>query len=298
MTMTPDRFQQLLDQSTAEAPPAPPVATDLGAGRTRLRRRRTTTMATAAAAVVVVAGVVGISTRGAGEDRGLDPITPPTTPPSQSVDPVPGPPRAMNAAAVLRECRADDLPPGYFDGDESVPAAQATNFQVVAAIQSAGGRYWAACTIIQNDSEDIPTPVLYDSHGTTGQGLEMSLGPGCTPATASCLYYQLSLVDRVPGEVAAVQMELNDGTTASAQTTRGFYVINVLQRLPEGASIDEVGRLVGISGLDFIHQVTYLDASGTPLAADRFDFSGGGPNGADVEGLPRLAAYPSLRGDF
>jgi hypothetical protein len=301
MTMTPDRFRRLLDQGTADAPPAPPTTTDLEAGRARLRRRRVTSVAAAALAVVVVAGGVGVANRVGTDDRGLDPITPPSTPTSRAVDPTPDPPRGINAAAVLRDCGADDLPPGYFDGEESVPVARATSYQVVATIQSADGRYWAACTILLGDSEDIPTPVLYDSHvlgDAAHQGLEMALGSGCTPATTSCLYYALSLVDRLPAEVAAVRIELDDGTTATEPTTRGFYVINLLQRLPEGSSVDDHGRLVGISGLDFVHQVTYLDAAGTPLAAERFDFSGGGQSGGEVDGLPALSIYPSLRGDL
>ncbi len=94
------------------------------------------------------------------------------------------------------------------------------------------------------------------------------------------------------------RFDLSDGTTASAPTKRGFYAVNVLQPLPEGASVDDEGRLVGLSGLDVLHQVTYFDATGTPLAAERFDGSGGGPNGAEVDGLPPLSTYPSLSGDF
>jgi hypothetical protein len=299
--MSPERFQQLLDQSTAEAPPAPPTSTDLAVGRTRLRRHRITSAAAAALAVVVVAGGVTLATRVGTDDRGLDPVTPPSAPPSQAVDPTPELPRGINAEAVLRDCGADDFPPGYFDGPESVPVARATHYQVVATIQSADGRYWAACTILLGDSEDIPTPVLYDSHvlgDNSHQGFQMSVGSGCTPATSSCLYYEVSLLDRLPGEVAAVRIDLNDGTSATAPTKRGFYVINLLQRLPEGASVDDQGRLVGISGMDVVHQVTYLDASGTPLAAGRFDASGSGEFGGDVDGLPALSSYPPLRTDL
>jgi hypothetical protein len=298
MTMTPERFRELLDVGTADAPPAPPTRIDLEAGHTRLRRQRVATAVAAALAVVVVAGGVGLATRTGTEDRGIEPIVTPSQAVDPTVAPPLDPPRGINAEAVLRDCRSDDLPPGYFDGQETVPIARATDYQTVAAIQSADGRYWASCTILLHDSEDIPTPQLHDSQGTTGQGLKSSLGPGCSPATSKCLYYQFSAVDRVQGDVAAVQFELSDGTTATEQTKRGFYVINVLQRLPEGASVDDQGRLVGLSALDVIHQVTYLDATGQAIAAERFDGSGGGPNGAEVDGLPPLSTYPSLNGDF
>ena len=43
--------------------------------------------------------------------------------------------------------------------------------------------------------------------------------------------------------------------------------------------------------------MTYLDASGEPLAAARFDGPGPGFGRDRVDGLPDLTAYPSLKGD-
>jgi len=56
VTMTPERFHELLDQGTADAPPAPHPRTDLAAGRSRLQRRRAAaTGAGTAAAVIAIA---------------------------------------------------------------------------------------------------------------------------------------------------------------------------------------------------------------------------------------------------
>ena len=57
MTMTPEKFHELLDEATGAAPPAPHLAADLAAGRSRLRRRTGAVAGgLAAAAVVAIAG--------------------------------------------------------------------------------------------------------------------------------------------------------------------------------------------------------------------------------------------------
>ena len=76
MTMTPERFHQLLDAGDGRTPrPRCPWPPSLSAGRARLRRRRTAAGAGAALAVVLAAGGVGLGLRG-GDDRSVDPISP------------------------------------------------------------------------------------------------------------------------------------------------------------------------------------------------------------------------------
>jgi hypothetical protein len=70
MTMDHETFQQLLDEATGTAPPAPPVAIDLAAGRTRLLRRRLG--ATGAGVVAVAVFAIAASGVLAGSPRGAD----------------------------------------------------------------------------------------------------------------------------------------------------------------------------------------------------------------------------------
>ena len=297
MTMSPERFRDLLDQSTAEAPPAPPAFTDVEAGRSRLRQRRFASVAAGALAVLVVAGGVGIATRGSTEGRGQDPIDP-IAPPSASSEPIsgPGPPDGLTDARLLRSCDTGRLPRPYFDGAEKVAISQTTYYQAVLAIESADGRYWAECTVVFGGRPDrSPFSLPYDSAGTI-QGFQSSTDTGCIPVTSACRYYAWSTVNRVSPEVASVEVELTDGSVQTFPAVRGHYVINLLQPLPEGASVSEKGQLLGLDGRDTVHRITYLDASGTALAAAALDGSGTGEGGFEVDGLPLLwDAYPAMK---
>jgi hypothetical protein len=59
MTMTPERFHDLLDEASWLAPPPPPLESDLAAGRTRLGRRRAGVTGAGLVAAAVVAVAVG-----------------------------------------------------------------------------------------------------------------------------------------------------------------------------------------------------------------------------------------------
>ena len=294
MTMSPERFHDLLDQGTADAPPTPPVFTDLEAGRTRLRQRRFASLTAGALAVVVVAGGVGLATRGGTDDRGQDPITPPST--TSEPIPVPDPPRGVTAATLLEDCDTDDLPSPYFNGTETVAIARSTHYQAVVAIESANGRYWAECTVVFGGEPDrVPTLEAYDSVGTT-QGFQSVTDTGCTPLTSACRYFAWSTANRVAPEVTGIEVELTDGSVHDFPAVRGHYVINILQPLPEGASVAEDGQLLGLDS-DVVHRITYFDAAGTPLAAAALDGSGSGEGGFQVDGLPiAWDAYPSMKG--
>jgi hypothetical protein len=84
MTMDHETFQQLLDQATRTAPPAPPVTVHLAAGRTRLRRRRlgAAGVGLAAAAILAVAasGVLAGSPRAGDEPSRFATEGPSSTP--------------------------------------------------------------------------------------------------------------------------------------------------------------------------------------------------------------------------
>jgi hypothetical protein len=296
MTMTPESFRDELDRATDAAPPAPPVVTDLEAGRARLRRHRRTTAAAVAAAVVVVAVGVAVAARGGSEDRGADPIAPPTT--SQGPVEVPYPAAQWTSDRIVAAC---DLPSGYFDARPRVVTSTATADQVLAAFANSDGRYWAGCTIPIGDPEtDAATVVPYDSQGEPPRGFSSTVAAGCPRAEwSSCRLYSYGSVDRVLPQVAGVEVGLANGDTVAVPTTDGYYAINLLLPLPTGASFDEEGRLTGLSSTDLVNRITYLDRFGSPLAAAMLDGSGGGDSGMEVDGLPvAFDAYPSLRGEF
>jgi hypothetical protein len=64
MTMTPERFRELVEEATAAAPPAPHPTSDLAAGRARLRRRRIGAAGVGLVAATVAALAVGIALTG------------------------------------------------------------------------------------------------------------------------------------------------------------------------------------------------------------------------------------------
>ena len=64
MTMTPERFRELVDEATAAAPPAPHPTVDLAAGRSRLRRRRATVTGAGLVVATVAALALGVAVTG------------------------------------------------------------------------------------------------------------------------------------------------------------------------------------------------------------------------------------------
>ena len=69
MTMSPVTFRDLVDEATAVAPPAPHLASDVAAGRARLRRRRAVTGAGLVAATAAALALGSVLTGSPGADR-------------------------------------------------------------------------------------------------------------------------------------------------------------------------------------------------------------------------------------
>lgn len=285
MTMTPDRFRQLLDQETADAPPAPLVSTDLAAGHTRLRRRRAA-LASALAAVVVVAGAVGVGARLVGDDRTVDPIVP-TVPPG---------PSQAEVDQILADCQ-DRMPENLLRGPVHVMATASSAFSVEAVFATEQGRYWASCSAPLLLEGATPETGAYDSQAGGGSGSGFSIGPACAERE-SCRLFGVAFLDRVDPVVAGVQVELTDGTSVTLETNDGYYAVSEVGTLPDDASFDDEGMVSGVSGLSLLHRITYLDASGAPIAADVLDGTGSSNSGSGVAGLPGLDRYPSLMGNL
>ena len=286
MTMNPERFRDLLDQSTADAPPAPPVFTDVEAGRTRLRRHRVAALA-AATLAVVVAGGVGLATHGS-EKRAVEPVTPPD---AALVDACRnGPPDVQAATDVF-----------YSTGTPLVRSAVATDLQQVVALESADGAYWAECAIARQGAEFPAVMDVYPSDpsvqdpGLTEIARSYGFGNGCGlvegEVQQDCPTWALVWVDRLPDAVAAVRFDLADDTSPTVTSRDGYVVLNILHDRTDAIPLDADGYL---DVPNLIRQITYLDTAGDPIAAEIYDESSTHP--LPVAGLPQLSAYPPLRG--
>lgn len=280
--LSPEVFRDELDRATDSPPPAGP-GRELVHGRRLLRRRRAVTVGASALVTMVLAGgvaAVGLGDGlGVGRDRGTQVAD---HPPAQTTD-------------YLDSCRSgnqsDVSTAAVFDaGTPIVRSVARTDFQVVLALESADGSAWAECWIHLKSAEFASGMTVYSAQpadrrtGTTG----MTSGLGCAmtaSARGSCRSWFASTVDRLPAEVAAVRYGLGDGTEVTVPSQDGFVVLNVLGTLPAGVTVDIATW--GPGGFDPITTTTYLDSTGAPLASE-------GPDAP--AGLPRLKAYPSLKG--
>ena len=282
--MTPERFHELLDAEMASAPPAPLASQDLAAGHALMRRRRTVVASALAATVVVVAGAVGVGANLAGDDRSVEPIAPivPPGPSDAEVD------------EVLSTCQ-DKMPEALLHGPVHVVSTASSVFAVEAVFMSDQGRFWAACSEGLLLEGATPEVTAYDAQGSDNGGIGFSIGPACADQDG-CRLFGVSFSDRRDPVVAAVRVELADGSSVTLETADGAYAVSTVGVLPDAASFDDTGLVAGVSGLSLIHQMTFLDAAGTPIAADVFDGTGSSRSGHGVAGLPRLDRYPSLMG--
>lgn len=278
MTMTPERFHQLLDAGTADAPPAPPVATDLSAGRARLRRRRTAAGAGAALAVVLAAGGVGLGLRG-GDDRSVDPISP--------------------TERTVENCLAT-LPKAFFP-DARVMTVARSEHDMLILVESSEDPYWGVCQTPPGVTSGPVGVSTFSSERPGSGGLGQQVGAAC-PDPVGCDSWAVTFADRVDPAVAEVEVQLWDGSTERSATHEGYFAFAVAAALPEGVSFTAGNQLRG-GGYDdrfpMVVRVTYLDGEGRPVAASVLDGTGTGPERDQVEGLPLTEdAYPSLAGSL
>ncbi len=290
--LTPADFHDRLDfampDSDADVALHPVIEADLAAGRRLLRRRRGLTVLGAAATVAVVVGGVGmVGVLGdAAPDDGI--ASAPTS-----------------TAELLESCRTGEnatstaaIDSIYGAGTPAVKAVARTDQRTVLAIESADGAYWGECMInLARNAEFDSYLQAYDARRRTTSSSYASgwacdlLDNGVDPA---CRDYFVSVVDRRPAEVAAVEFLTFDGVTTRVETVDGYFAFNHVSRLPEGAEPDSDGVL-----LDFmpLKRITFLDADGTPIAAEAQDGSGTGRDGERVGNLPSITEFPSLRGN-
>jgi hypothetical protein len=294
MSMTPQEFQDLMVAATTPEPPQGDVGSDVLAGRRLLRRRRATVALGTAAAVVGIAGTAWAVAPGSDSatDRGGMPVAPPsasTSPPTTD-------------SSLLEACRdgnqSDEATLEIFGAGEPVVKAVSRNeHQVILAIESGDGSHWAECFVHLDDQEFASGMTVYDGSGTS-TSTSYSTGAGCGLVDGhvdrTCGTWVVSWVDRLPAEVASVRFGTGDGRSTVVPSRDGYVVLNYQAPLPDGVRLDAGGSARGLQPLT---RVTYLDEDGSPIAAEVMDGSGAGPDHEDVGDLPRLSAYPSLRGD-
>jgi hypothetical protein len=239
---------------------------------------------TAAVLAIGALAVTGVSGLG-GEGRAVQPAVD-SGPPSSDAD-------------LLDSCRhgnqGDVATEKIFgSGTPEVKAVSRNPHQVILAVESADGEHWAECFIHLQTAEFASGMTVYESTGRS-TGTSFSYGGGCGlvdgDVDPTCTTFVLSWVDRLPRAVASVRFDLYDGTSPTVPSADGYVVLNHRGLLPGGPSAaDDMFA-------SQIQRVTYLDAAGTPLAAQAMDGSGTGPDHDKVDGLPGLRAFPSLRAD-
>jgi len=287
MTMSPTKFHELLSDAMATEPPPGDVDGDIRLGQRRLRISRV--RRAAAGAVVGVAAVCLATTLR-------------TVPAEVGPD---GSDR-WDDASMLQACRDGSHPPRAGEvmfgkpGESAAPpvvkASSRTDFAIILALESADGRHWAECTINLKSPSFGSNMDVY-RNGSTAR-LPLTSAPGCPPTDRgfeSCRQFFVSVVDRRPTVVAAMQVTTADGVTTTVPS-RDTYLVFAYRGdlLADGAM-----KTQGLSQYFFpIRRVTFLNATGEPIAASVTTRRQGAPRLDEwhgVSGLPGLAAYPALR---
>jgi hypothetical protein len=280
-----ERLSTLLHEEALDLPvPAAPAQTVLTRGKRVRARRRLAGAVTLAAAVVVIAGTATGRVGGRGHaDSAVEPVTMPPT----------------STATLLTACRDGNQSEAktyaiFGAGEPVVKAVVQTDYQAELAIESADGSHWASC-FVHPPHANAEFPAGMEVHTTAGTdrtaGLSYSYGTGCQladgNADTTCGTFHVDWVDRRPDVVAAARVETMDGRTTTVPSRDGYLVFNYLAELPEGAPRPMDG--------DFqpLRRITFLDATGTPIAAQALDGSGKGEDRERVGKLPSLGAFPS-----
>lgn len=266
---------------------APDLDRIRGEGRRHRRTRRAGGTAAGLAAAVVLGGIVL-----AGQsllDRG------PADPDRAAVAP-------RSDEELLEQCRNGNQSDEYTEllygsGPPVVKAEGRTSHKISLAIESADGRTWGSCFIHLDDQEFASGIEVYPTAGETTSS-SMSYGPGCGlvdgATDPTCTTFSVSKVERRPVEVAAVEFVTADGETTTVRTRDGYYAFEYLGKLPEGVTMTEDGLPIRFMP---VKRITFLDASGAPIAAEAEDGSGTGPDRNRIGDLPLLIAYPVQGGD-
>lgn len=285
MTMTPAEFEERYAEALAGGPALPRDSDDVTRGRRLLRRRRLAGTASALGIALVIGGTTYAVSGGRATH---------TQPPPSAIG------KPVDTRTLLQDCRHGNA------GKEAVAALFASGTPIVrslarvpghadAALSSRDGRYWAQCSVRSDPQAEFHANMtVYANRRGTQNVFESTQGSGCPfengEPDPSCRTFYYSTIDHRPPSVAAVRFVMADGVTRTVRADHGYFAFSYMGAVPGGKSYDPMsGAPVGTK------RITFLDAHGTPIAAEVQDGSGSGPDGENVAGLPRLGRYPSLR---
>jgi len=199
-------------------------------------------------------------------------------------------------AARCAEAEMDDRTRAEVFAGEAprVVASVPGEVETVAVLAAADGEHWAVCSVRHDAGAEFSVIVEGFSDDPAPQGFQWGMAPGCsTPGGADytgCDSFRVGHVDRLPPAVAAVDYLLADGRRVRTPTVDGFTVLNHTGQLPDGTRMTARGLPELFQPL---LQVSYLDAQGRVIAAQRLDGAGAGEEGERVGDHPLLGAYPS-----
>ncbi len=287
---TVDELEDALRTGSTDHPLGGP---DLDRIRSEGRRRQVVRRAGATAAgLAVAATVTGIALVvpalvDDGADDGSTPVA--SVPPRSDEELIE---RCRDGSS---SARIDELLFG--SGTPTIKAEGRTSHRISLALESADGAIWGHCFVALDDQEFSSGLEVYRTEGSNSSST-MSYGPGCgldgDSVDTSCTTVSVMQVERRPAEVAAVRFLTADGETTTVRTRDGYYVFEYLGDLPEGTRMTQGGLPRGFYP---VRTITFLDASGTPIAAEAQDGSGEGVDRNRIGDLPLLSSYPAQGGD-
>jgi len=280
--MNPTEFHERLDSALREADDptlGTTVDADIRLGRRLLRRRQGAAVLGAVSVVAAAALAVGAVASTGGTTGGPTVAAAPTS-----------------EAELLAACRdgnqSDRATEAMFGGgDPTIKVENHSEYQTVLALEAADGRHWAWCSIQSGRAEFPSYMEVYDAGGTTRNSMYSS-GAICR-VPSECHRFSVAVVDRRPAEVAAVEFRTADGVRTTVESVDGYIVLNHVGTTPEDTALTPEGLPVDFAPIE---RITFLDANGTPIAAEAQDGSGAGPDGEWIAGLPSITEFPALRG--
>ena len=284
MTMTPTEFEERYAEALSGRPAMPRETDDVARGRRLLRRRRLAGTASALGIALVLGGTTYAVSGGRATH---------TQPPPSAIG------KPVDTRTLLRDCRNGNAGKAgvaalFGSGTPIVRALSRVPGHADAALSSRDGRYWAQCSVRSDPQAEFHANMTVYANRGHQDVFESTEGSGCPfkgrEPDPGCRTYYYSTIDHRPAAVAAVRFVMADGTTRTVRADHGYFAFSYVGAVPGGRSFDPMsGRPLGT------RRITFLDASGTPIAAEVQDGSGSGPDGENVAGLPRLGHYPSLR---
>jgi hypothetical protein len=289
MTLTPQEFEERFAAGLAHEPAHVDTSADLALGRRLLRRRRIAGATVGVAALAI--GAVALPVVFDAVDRPTEKSTTVASSGPASAE-VTGPASSeVSDAELLESCRNNavfkEAETAIFGaGTPTIKARAQAPDQWRLALEAADGKSWADCFLNADPKVELKSALI--AWSTTGTTNVTYGGVRYTDIEGPESLASFSTTSRLGPEVAAVRFTFEFGEK-TVRLNDGYYAVNYETKVADS----EIPKSEFYTGL---LQITYLDADGKPIAAERGDGTGVGADGERVEGLPLLGKYPSQRG--